>query len=57
MAQGEIIGRLCYERDESMAHLTDIPFYDRQTKRVLANVGRIDPQRIVLFGYNVLNSR
>ena len=44
--EGEAIGRLCYGRDEAMAHVEDIPFYEHQTKRVLRNVGRIDPQRI-----------
>jgi len=44
--KGEIIGRLCYGRDEAMAHVKDIPFFEHQTKRVLRNVGRVDPQRI-----------
>ncbi len=44
--EGEIVGRLCHERDESQAHVQDIPFYQHQTKRVLRNVGRIDPCRI-----------
>jgi NADH:ubiquinone oxidoreductase subunit F (NADH-binding)/(2Fe-2S) ferredoxin len=44
--KGETIGRLCYGRDESMAHVQDIPFFNHQTKRVLRNVGRVDPQRI-----------
>ncbi len=43
---GEIIRRFCYGRDPDMAHLGDIPFYTHQTKKVLRNVGRIDPQRI-----------
>ncbi len=44
--KGEVVARLCYERDETMAHMHDIPFYQHQTKRVLRNVGRVDPQRI-----------
>jgi NADH:ubiquinone oxidoreductase subunit F (NADH-binding)/(2Fe-2S) ferredoxin len=43
---GEIVTRLTYGRDEATAHLEDIPFFDHQTKRVLRNVGRVDPQRI-----------
>jgi len=43
---GEIIRRFCYGRDADMAHLADVPFYAHQTKRVLRNVGRVDPQRI-----------
>ena len=44
--QGETIGRLCYERDEARARVPDIPFFAHQDKRVLRNVGRLDPQRI-----------
>ena len=44
--RGEIVGRLTYGRDEATAHLRDIPFFEQQTKRVLRNVGRVDPQRI-----------
>ena len=44
--QGEVIRRFCFERNPDMAHVGDIPFYAHQTKRVLRNVGRIDPQRI-----------
>ena len=44
--QGEIVSRLTYGRDEATAHPADIPFFEHQTKRVLHNVGRIDPQRI-----------
>ena len=44
--QGEIVKRLTYGRDEASAHPRDIPFFEHQTKRVLDNVGRIDPQRI-----------
>ena len=40
---GEIIRRFCYGRDAEMAHVEDIPFYAHQTKRVLRNVGRVDP--------------
>jgi NADH:ubiquinone oxidoreductase subunit F (NADH-binding)/(2Fe-2S) ferredoxin len=43
---GEVIKRFCYGRDEAMAHVEDIPFYAHQTKRVLRNVGRVDPQEI-----------
>ena len=43
---GEVIKRFCYGRDEEMAHVEDIPFYAHQTKRVLRNVGRVDPQKI-----------
>jgi NADH:ubiquinone oxidoreductase subunit F (NADH-binding)/(2Fe-2S) ferredoxin len=43
---GEVIRRFCYGRDEGMAHMEDIPFYAHQTKRVLRNVGRVDPQEI-----------
>ena len=44
--QGEIIRRFCYQRDEAMAHVGDIPFYEHQDKRVLRNVGRVDPTKI-----------
>ncbi|HSF86970.1 MAG TPA: NuoF family protein [Acidimicrobiia bacterium] len=44
--RGEVIRRFCYQRDPGMAHVDDIPFYEHQTKRVLRNVGRIDPRRI-----------
>ncbi len=44
--QGEVIRRFCYQRDADLAHVEDIPFYLHQTKRVLRNVGRVDPQRI-----------
>ena len=44
--QGEIIRRFCYDRNEEMAHEQDIPFYAHQTKQVLRNVGRVDPQQI-----------
>jgi NADH:ubiquinone oxidoreductase subunit F (NADH-binding)/(2Fe-2S) ferredoxin len=43
---GEVIKRFCYGRDAEMAHVEDIPFYAHQTKRVLRNVGRVDPQKI-----------
>ncbi len=43
---GKIIRRFCYGRDADTAHVADIPFYTHQTKRVLRNVGRIDPQQI-----------
>ncbi len=43
---GEIIRRFCFGRDPEMAHLGDIPFYAHQTKAVLRNVGRVDPQQI-----------
>jgi NADH:ubiquinone oxidoreductase subunit F (NADH-binding)/(2Fe-2S) ferredoxin len=43
---GEVVDRLCYGRDPAMAKARDIPFYGHQTKRVLRNVGRVDPQRI-----------
>jgi len=43
---GEIVSRLTYGRDEASAHPRDIPFFEHQTKRVLHNVGRVDPQRI-----------
>jgi NADH:ubiquinone oxidoreductase subunit F (NADH-binding)/(2Fe-2S) ferredoxin len=43
---GEIIRRFCFGRDPEMAHLGDIPFYAHQTKAVLRNVGRIDPQHV-----------
>ncbi|NNC93302.1 MAG: NADH-quinone oxidoreductase subunit F [Acidimicrobiia bacterium] len=43
---GEIIPRFCYGRDAEMAHVEDIPFYAHQTKRVLRNVGRVDPREI-----------
>ncbi len=44
--KGEVIRRFCYGRDEAMAHTDDIPFYAHQTKRVLRNVGRVDPTEI-----------
>jgi NADH:ubiquinone oxidoreductase subunit F (NADH-binding)/(2Fe-2S) ferredoxin len=43
---GEVIRRFCYGRDEELAHVEDIPFYAHQTKRVLRNVGRVDPREI-----------
>jgi NADH:ubiquinone oxidoreductase subunit F (NADH-binding)/(2Fe-2S) ferredoxin len=43
---GEIIRRFCFGRDPEMAHVGDIPFYAHQTKAVLRNVGRVDPQQI-----------
>ena len=43
---GEVVDRLCYGRDPAMAKARDIPFYGHQSKRVLRNVGRVDPQRI-----------
>ena len=43
---GEVVDRLCYGRDPAMAKARDIPFYGHQTKRVLRNVGRVDPQCI-----------
>lgn len=43
---GEIIRRFCFGRDAETAHLEDIPFYAHQTKAVLRNVGRVDPQEI-----------
>ena len=42
----QVVNRLTYGRDESTAHPKDIPFFEHQTKRVLRNVGRVDPQRI-----------
>ena len=44
--KGEVIRRFCYDRNAEMAHVDDIPFYAHQTKRVLRNVGRVDPQKI-----------
>ena len=43
---GEIIRRFCYDRNDEMAHTGDIPFYAHQAKRVLRNVGRVDPTEI-----------
>ena len=43
---GEVIRRFCYGRDAEMAHPENIPFYVHQDKRVLRNVGRVDPREI-----------
>ncbi len=41
---GQIIKRLCYEKDAAFAELSSIPFYKHQVKQVLRRCGRIDPR-------------
>jgi NADH-quinone oxidoreductase subunit F len=49
IAAGKILDRLLYKDprgDEAIAKLADIPFFQRQTKIVLRNCGRIDPESL-----------
>ncbi|MBE3574934.1 MAG: NADH-quinone oxidoreductase subunit NuoF [Firmicutes bacterium] len=47
--RGEVLERLLYRPDPQappVVHPEDIPFYQKQVKRVLARCGRIDPEEI-----------
>ncbi|MFH2035521.1 MAG: NADH-quinone oxidoreductase subunit NuoF [Candidatus Zixiibacteriota bacterium] len=49
LEKGEIIERLLYKDPESKKHITnykDIPFYSRQQRIAMRNVGQIDPDKI-----------
>jgi NADH-quinone oxidoreductase subunit F len=47
--QGKVVDHLLYQDPETtkkIAHISDIPFYYHQTRRVLKNCGMIDPTKI-----------
>ncbi|MBU0970753.1 MAG: NADH-quinone oxidoreductase subunit NuoF [Proteobacteria bacterium] len=61
VVQGEIIDRLLYEdpqTGEKIEHEADIPFYKLQDRKVLHNIGKIDPtdinDSIIAGGYQAL---
>jgi len=59
--QGKLIEHLLYEHpvtSEKTSHVSEIPFYQNQTRRVLKNCGTIDPTKISHYvaqgGYEAL---
>lgn len=60
IAKGRVVERLTHKRldGKSIPHARDIDFFKRQTKVVLRNCGRIDPQKIEEYiaedGYQAL---
>ncbi len=49
LRQNRLVDRLAYrdtQTGEPIYYRSEIPFYQKQVKRVLANCGRIDPERI-----------
>jgi NADH-quinone oxidoreductase subunit F len=61
LINGEIVDRLLYTdpaTGEGILYENDVPFYKRQTRRILANNGRIDPTNILDYiavgGYQAL---
>ena len=63
LVKGQIVERLTHKRPDGriVARLDDMDFFRRQTKIVLRNCGRIDPQRIEDYiagdGYQALAKR
>jgi NADH:ubiquinone oxidoreductase subunit F (NADH-binding)/ferredoxin len=62
LLEKEIVNRLLYldhTTNQRIIHETDVPFYKRQTRRILANNGRIDPTSILDYisvgGYKALS--
>ncbi|UCE43412.1 MAG: 4Fe-4S binding protein, partial [Candidatus Bathyarchaeota archaeon] len=61
LLNGEVVDRLLYvdpTTGQKILHEYDVPFYKRQTRRILANNGRIDPTNILEYiavdGYQAL---